>query len=625
MAGVWTRRLSMSAAVLMASAGVVGASRAATPHNLILFVADGLRAASVTPTSAPAMAALASRGVSFRNSHAVYPTLTTVNASALATGHLPGDTGEFGNTLYLGYISKCPRPGGGPIGPIVFMENDCALDEANDNVGAGDNYLNETSVLAAAYARGYQTASVGKLGPVRIQDVRRIAGLGDQTLIVDDNTGKAAGGGAPVPDEVTAAIRASGLPDEAPGRADNGDSGTASYRGTHFANAYQQSWFADVAAKVVIPRFKAANKPFVMVFWSRDPDGTQHNEGDSFQSLTPGINGATSRAAIRNADNDLAELLAALKMQGLDATTDVIVVADHGFSTIGRDSATSATTRAGYDGAPYGALPPGFVALDIAAALKMPMYEPTDMGKFDAIPIDTSRAGPRGGDAILGEDPSAPEVIVASNGGSDLIYLPTAGAPALAPRIVAALQAQDYTGGVFVRDDLGAIPGTLPMSAVGLTGSALTPRPAIVVGFRTYTAPGCTLGVLLCNVEIADTPLQTGQGMHGTFSRPDTNNFMAAAGPDFKIGYVDPAPVGNVDIGVTMARLLGLRIAPKGGRLGRVTEEALVGGAETPVSSGVVRSAPGPNGLVMTLVTQTAGGRTYYDAGGYPGRVVGVP
>ncbi len=27
--------------------------------------------------------------------------------------------------------------------------------------------------------------------------------------------------------------------------------------------------------------FKARNKPFVLVFWSRDPDGTQHNQGDS--------------------------------------------------------------------------------------------------------------------------------------------------------------------------------------------------------------------------------------------------------------------------------------------------------------------------------------------------------
>ena len=58
--------------------------------------------------------------------------------------------------------------------------------------------------------------------------------------------------------------------------------------------------------------FKEREKPFVLVFWSRDPDGTQHFQGDSLNSLVPGINGPTSLAAIRNADDDLARIRAAL-------------------------------------------------------------------------------------------------------------------------------------------------------------------------------------------------------------------------------------------------------------------------------------------------------------------------
>ena len=46
--------------------------------------------------------------------------------------------------------------------------------------------------------------------------------------------------------------------------------------------------------------------------------------------------------------------------------------------------------------------------------------------------------------------------------------------------------------------------------------------------------------------------------MHGSFSRGDTMNFMAAIGPDFKAGYVDALPVSNADVGVTAAQLLGL-------------------------------------------------------------------
>ena len=94
----------------------------------------------------------------------------------------------------------------------------------------------------------------------------------------------------------------------------------------------------------------------------------------------------------------------------------------------------------------------------------------------------------------------------------------------------------------------------------------MTPQPAIVVNFRSF-ATGCDEPVL-CTVEVADTGLQQGQGMHGSFSRADTMNFMAAIGPDFKAGFVDEAPVSNADIGKTIAHVLGLKIADQG-RAGR--------------------------------------------------------
>ena len=62
-------------------------------RNLILFVPDGLRALSVTPETAPTMAALRDQGVNFANPHSLFPTFTMPNASAMATGHFLGDTG----------------------------------------------------------------------------------------------------------------------------------------------------------------------------------------------------------------------------------------------------------------------------------------------------------------------------------------------------------------------------------------------------------------------------------------------------------------------------------------------------------------------------------------------------
>jgi hypothetical protein len=45
----------------------------------------------------PAMAAVREVGVNFKNPHSVFPTFTTANASAMATGHQLGDTGNYSN------------------------------------------------------------------------------------------------------------------------------------------------------------------------------------------------------------------------------------------------------------------------------------------------------------------------------------------------------------------------------------------------------------------------------------------------------------------------------------------------------------------------------------------------
>ena len=177
---------------------------------------------------------------------------------------------------------------------------------------------------------------------------------------------------------------------------------------------------------------------------------------------------------------------------------------------------------------------------------------------------------PHAANGLIGTDPAHPLVVVASNGGSDLVYLPT-GDKVLAGRVVAALSVEDYVSGLFVDDGLGKIAGTLPLSAIALKGTAVTPMPAIAVNFRTFSL-GCA-DPTTCGVEVADTGLQQGQGMHGSFSRADTRNIMGAAGPSFRGHFVDPAPASNADIGKTVARLLGLRIVDKGKLVGRVLSE----------------------------------------------------
>ena len=516
------------------------AGAASAPHNVVIFVADGLRSGMVTPRTAPAMAAIRAEGVDLHNSHSVYPSLTTPNASAIATGHWPGDTGDFGNVLYIGATTSTSTPS-----PFAAVEDDEVLSGLNTRYA--QNFLAETSLMAAARKAGFATAAIGKLGPIGIQDVTARDGTG--TVVIDDLTGYP--GGFPLRPDILAAFKAAGVTPMAEDRGLNGSPGTYDMPGVWVANVQQQDWMTDAATKVLLPYLKAQSKPFFMVFWSRDPDATQHFQGDSLNTLTPGINGVTSLAAIKNADNDLARLRETIRALGLEATTDIVVLADHGFSTISKQSATSASAKFDYPDVPHGYLPPGFVGVDLAVALKLPL---ADGGK---LPVDYHQGQhPRYDGEILGADPDAPAIAIAANGGSDLIYLPGADAVAMARKVVEVLTREDYTGAIFVNDKLGDIPGTLPMSAINLKGRALTPEPAIMLSFKSFGA-GCA-DPELCAVEVADSSLQQGQGMHGSFGRADTHNFMAAIGPDFRRAYRDPAPVSNADVTPTLAHVLGI-------------------------------------------------------------------
>ena len=589
---------------LLALLLLLAAATPAAARNVLLFVADGMRYGMVTPQNAPTMSALLDRGVRFTNTHALFPTFTTANASAMATGHLLGDSGDFSNTIYSGFALTTA---GGSLTP--FLENDAVLGEMDAHFNG--NYLNEKTVLAAARDAGLSTALVGKVGPALIFD--HTDRDGEHTIVIDDTTGRP--GGIPLSADMQAALKAAELEQVAPTRGENGKTGNATTPGTLVANVQQQGYFADVVTKVLLPMFKQRGKPFVIVFWSRDPDGTQHFQGDSLGQLSPGINGPTSLASIRNADDNLRQIETALKDLGLDADTDVVLTADHGFSTISKESSSYAATQH-YDGVPAGQLPPGFLAIDLAHGLGMALRDP------DAKNADVAAGHfPAKGDGLIGGTAEHPEVVVAANGGSDLVYVPS-GDPTLAAEVVRVLQAQDYVSGLFVDSRFGEVPGTLPLSAIGMEGSAVTPHPAIAVSFRSWTT-GCTDGTT-CTVEIADTGLQQGQGMHGSFSRADTRNVMGAVGPDFRAHAIDEAPASNPDLGLTIASVLHLDV-PAGGKLpGRVLTEAMPDGQAPEVRGETVSSKPDTAGHATVLRIQLVGQTRYFDVAGYPGRTVGL-
>lgn len=601
----------LAAAAALAATLALPAS-AGPQRNIVIFVADGLRYASVTPDTAPTMSQIRREGVDFTNSHSSYPTLTTVNAAVIATGHFPGDTGNYGNSMWVNFPVPCRLNG-----TVTFVEDDCILRDIKGHYP--NDYIAQTTIIEAARKAGYNTVVIGKKGPTAIQflpalDSKNESVDGPLGLFIDDSTGTPTNpDGSPTKSTMLGKDLGSDIAKAAAGIAVPPHAGTP--------NIVQQAWLRQAVSQVIIPRLKESGKPFAILFWSRDPDTTQHGALDSDGKLVPGINSTSARAAIRNADASLKDILETLKQYDLASNTNVFVTADHGFSTI----AKSIPAADGTVGRPT--LAPGFLALDVGGWLGQKVFDPDREGaEIDA----SSGERPTQGNGLIGATAAAPQAIVVSNGPTGFIYLPS-GDRAVAKTVVAKLVEQPYVSGLFVNDALLAagpksdFAGALPMSAINMIGSSKMPQPAIVVSMRTFLIGGCLeTEPQMCQAEVIDGGLHQGQGMHGSFGRGDTRNFMAAIGPDFKKGYADKAPVGNVDITPTLAHIIGAPLAGPGTLKGRVIEEALVGGAEPKVEKRNLVSDKAANGFHTILNQQQVGTTKYFDAAGMPGRTVGL-
>jgi hypothetical protein len=171
-------------------------------------------------------------------------------------------------------------------------------------------------------------------------------------------------------------------------------------------------------------------------------------------------------------------------------------------------------------------------------------------------------------------------VVIAANGGSDYLYVPSRN-PAIVARIVRFLQSRTEYGAIFVASRYGALPGTVPMRAVRLEGDS-DRNPDIVASFDFD--PDVLVGGL---PGIEFESFSGARGMHGSFSPIDVHNTLVASGPGFKATMVSSVPSGNVDVAPTVAFLLGTSLPQADGR---ILSEALVA---PPPGSAVARVQPG--------------------------------
>lgn len=296
--------------------------------------------------------------------------------------------------------------------------------------------------------------------------------------------------------------------------------------------------------------------PDFSLLWLGDPDGAQH-------ASAPGSQLALN--SIRNSDAMLGRVLESLDKQGIRAKTDVFVVSDHGFSTV--------------------------------------------VTNTDIVGLMNSN-GFRAFRKFMTPTPAPGDVLVIG-GLSSLLYV-TGHDPAVIFRTVHFLQSQPFCGVVFARIQ---VPGAFLLSDAKLDAPT---APDIIVSMR-WTADSNTNGAPgLVYSDYGDFKT-VHVGSHGSLSRYDMHNICFAAGPDFRAGFVDELPTGNVDIAPTALWILG--VEPAQPVSGRPLSEALINGPIAPEAlhanhRELVTGYPGP-GFVWNqrLAISEVNGTVYFDEG----------
>lgn len=253
--------------------------------RVVLVVFDGLRPDHITSARTPRLHALSTRGVMSWQHHSLYPTVTRVNASALATGTGPSGHGILDNSIYL---------------PAVA---DRVL-----NTGEAPDMLLADSVLGGRLLTAPTIGS--RLREVGLRVMVASAGSSGSAYLF------AGGAGTPVvnaelvmPNALAPMVnRVLGAPpaDASP-------------------NVGRNAWAVDALLRIGVDSLDVD----VAYLWLSDPDHTAHGAG---------LGSAMADSSIRAADREFGRLLDGLVARGLGESVNMLVVSDHGFSTHAGDT-----------------------------------------------------------------------------------------------------------------------------------------------------------------------------------------------------------------------------------------------------------------------------------------------
>lgn len=563
----------------------IAAADATDGPRVVIMVWDGLRPDLINRDDTPNLFKLRRHGIEFADHHSTYPTLTMINASSFATGAYPGTHGFYGNWIWLPQARGRDAAGREvDFSQPVFTE-DYAILKAIDAAQQGKLFTVPT-LFEIAERAGLSTAVVGKGGPTFLQNrhgatpfiddktatpLSVAQGLLDASLPLPKLWRNAYPADVVLPVKQTADPTASGpVPRMKDGVTPDPSSTDA--KPYDAVNLYHAGVFNDY----VLPQLK----PRLSMLWLRNPDSTEHAFG-------PGS--ASTRAALRANDAILGSVLKRLDELGLAATTNIMVVSDHGHSHVSgpfewfplrtiRDGVLGEIDANGF--AVSGAVRSadllrraGLPAFDGFGAQCDPIMsgiDATGMSIYLHRHIDAQFACKTGittTDSFvvprdLPQDQSY--AVIATDGGSEYFYVPSHDREFVA-RLVRILQSRKQYGAIFIDSDrYGELPGTLPLSAVRLA-DAYGRNPDLIVSFN-FDAEARIGGVP--GIEYASGSGYGTRGMHGSFSPRDVHNVLIASGPAFKSTlHVDRLPTANVDVAPTVAHILGLALPDADGRV----------------------------------------------------------
>ena len=476
---------------------------------MLVFVVDGLRPDSITAEDAPTLFRLRAEGVDLVNSHAVFPTVTRVNAAAIATGTQPGTNGLVGNQMFVPAVDSRRAFDTGNY------RNFLTLDQATGGRG-----LQAPTLAERLHARGLVLAGVssGSTGSAFLLNPKSVSGIG---ALVNGylDPGKTMAYPAGISEAVLA--RFGPAPVKAPG-------------GARFDAAV--TWTQRVLREYVLPELA----PAVVINWLTEPDHSQHHAG---------VGSPAAREALRNDDREIAQVLAGLHA----ASTNVLVVSDHGFTT-------------------------NTAGVDVAGALVL--------AKLKAAPDST-------------------DVILASSGQAVALHVEGHDPDRIA-RLARFIQAQDWGGVIFSAE---RVEGAFPLELIHVANRERSPDLLFTFPWTSRRNAFGVSGTDLANVSAGGAPYVSD---HGSMSPWNVRNTFLAWGAGVKKGVTVGVPAGNVDVTPTVLALLGIDGEP--GLDGRVVTEALEGGPDperVAVETRIHTAAAGAYRAALQI--STVDGRRYVD------------